>query len=100
MTFPDTERVVSGLERWSGRIIAFCAVGTCLCFAGLAYLQVRVSGQASDGQKARATQCRTFPIAVKLYTAAARYRLITAADLKTYRAAAPRGCPTPEPSAK
>jgi hypothetical protein len=97
VTFPDAEKVVSRLERWAGRIILFLVLGTCLCFAGLVYLQVRVSGQASEGQKARATQCRTFPIALKLYAAAAKYRLITAADLRTYRAAAPRGCPAPTP---
>jgi hypothetical protein len=98
VTFPDAEKVVSRLERWAGRIILFLVLGTCVCFGGLVYLQVRVQGQASEGRKARVTQCRTFPIGIKLYTAAARYGLITAGDLRTYRAAAPRGCPAPTPA--
>lgn len=88
---------VDRLEEWAGKIMVFCAIGTCACFAGLACLQFQVSGQAHQGQNARITQCRTFPVAIKLYTAAARYQLITPDDLKTYLAARPKGCPTPTP---
>lgn len=62
--------------------------------------QVRINAQnakfqqqARAGQRARVTQCHTFPVAVKLYTAAQRYGLITPRDLATYLAAAPQGCP-------
>jgi hypothetical protein len=50
---------------------------------------------AIEGQKARDTQCETFPISVKLYEAAERYHFITAGDWQTYRDAAPHGCPPP-----
>lgn len=98
MTMPGGERALSRLERWAGKIMVFCAIGTCVCFIGLTYLQLQVSGQARDGRKARVTQCRTFPVAIKLYEAAARYGLITQVDLGTYLAAAPKGCPTPTPT--
>jgi hypothetical protein len=88
-----TERVMSGLERWSGRIVTFCAVGTCLCLAGLAYLQVRTGGLASDGAKARVTQCQREPVIHKLIVAGAHYHLLSPADVKTFRKTAPQGCP-------
>lgn len=87
------ERVVSVVERWAPRVILFCAVGTCVCVVGLIWLGVQVVGQISQGQKARETQCMTFPVAKKLYAGAAKYRIITRADLRTYLASAPRDCP-------
>lgn len=60
---------------------------------GYGFVQLRQT--AIEGQKARDTQCRTFPISVKLYEAAERYHFVTADELQTYRDAAPRGCPPP-----
>jgi hypothetical protein len=65
VTFPDSERVISGLERWRSRIMLFCVLGTCACFVGLAYLQVRVSGAVGSGRDARVTQCLTRPVTIK-----------------------------------
>lgn len=93
MTFPDTERVVSGLEHWATRIMIFSAVGTCLCFAGFAYLQVKTGRLASAGQKARTRQQAVFPISVKAYTWIAKHpdAHITTADLDCFRTGV--GCP-------
>lgn len=88
-----TERVMTGIEKWSGRIVTFCAVGTCACLAGLAYLQVRTGSLASDGAKARATQCLREPIIRKLVVAGEHYHLLAPADVLTFRETAPKGCP-------
>lgn len=91
MTLPDAERVVSGLERWAARIMIFCAVGTCFCFAGLAYLQVRVNGQAGEGSRARARQQAVMPVSLKVYEDAKRRGVISADDLACFRDSA--SCP-------
>lgn len=75
--------------------LALLAVGIAINFALLVPVIRKQARQSREGQKARDTQCRTFPVAIKLYTAGERYHLITAADLQTYLAAAPKGCPRP-----
>jgi hypothetical protein len=77
-------------------VLGSCALGIAVNFALLIPTLKRQGEQAREGQRARTTQCRTFPISTKLYTAAAKYRLITRDDLATYLAAAPRGCPPPK----
>jgi hypothetical protein len=74
-------------------LVVVLSVGSCLNFAGLGLLLVRVGQQARQGQAARLTQCMTFPVSVKLYAAANRYRLLTRGDLDTYLRSAPHGCP-------
>lgn len=60
---------MSGTSRWLdrnlGRITVVCVIGTCVCFVGLGWLNMRVSRQASDGSAARVTQCKTRPQAIK-----------------------------------
>lgn len=68
-------------------------VGTIAALAIAIPLSSKVARQAREGAQAKATQCRTFPIAIKLYTAAQGYHLITARDLATYKTSGPRGCP-------
>lgn len=96
MTLPDAERVASGLERWTGRIVIFCAVGTCLCFIGFAYLQVRVSGQSAQGQMARLRQQVVFPVSLKVYVDAERRGVITREDLACFRDSSK--CPPAKPT--
>lgn len=67
--------------------------GTIAALAIAIPLSAKVARQAEAGAQAKATQCRTFPIATKLYTAAEDYDLISAKDLKTYKASGPRHCP-------
>jgi hypothetical protein len=97
VTFPDAKKVVSRLERWAGRIILFLVLGTCVCFGGLVYLQVRVQAGAREGQKARVTQCEREPVIDKLVVAGARYRFLTPGDVARFKRTAPKGCPTPTP---
>jgi hypothetical protein len=75
--------------RWWMTLLVAVNVG----LLGLAVWQLRQN--AIEGQKARDTQCETFPISVKLYEAAERYHFITAGELEKYRGAAPKGCPPP-----
>jgi hypothetical protein len=75
--------------RWWMTLLVAVNVG----LLGLAVWELRVN--AIEGQKARDTQCETFPISVKLYEAAEHYHFITAGELKEYRGAAPKGCPPP-----
>lgn len=90
-----TEQVLSRIERWGGRIMTFCAVGTCVCLAWLAYQQVLLAGQASAGQKARTTQQLRQPVAAKVYADAFRRGVITARDLACFRDSAK--CPPVKP---
>lgn len=90
------------MDRFQGRwqkilmgAMIFCAIATPLNFLGLAIVLHGTGVQAHEGQKARDTQCRVFPVSVKLYAAAAKYKLISPADLRTYLSARPKGCPTP-----
>jgi hypothetical protein len=75
-----------------GLVIAL-AVGTSLNFWLLVPALSKLKAQSEEGQKARATQCEVFPVTLKVYTAAVRYRLISEEDLATYRRASPTGCP-------
>jgi hypothetical protein len=93
MTHP--ERVITRLERWMTPIIVFCALGTCVCFAGLGYLQLQVKGQASKGEDARTRQQAVFPVSLKLYEAAYADGKISRADLECFKTG--RRCPRPEP---
>lgn len=74
--------------------LALLAVATISNVVRLNATNSKLRAQAQEGQNARTTQCRTFPIAIKLYTAAERFDLITPGDLKTYLAGGPRGCPS------
>ena len=93
MTVPEARSVARSYAM--PLILGLLAIGIAVNFALLIPTLHRQALQAREGQKARATQCRTFPVAIKLYTAAERYRLITAKDLATYKAAAPRCQPRP-----
>lgn len=88
-----TERLSNGLERWSRKIVTFCAIGTILCMSYSAYNQFRVSGLAAAGSRARARQQAVFPISVKAYTWIAKHpdAHITATDLDCFRTGV--GCP-------
>lgn len=52
----------------------------------------RVGGQVRDGRKARATQCAREPVLRKLIVAGAHYRLLSPADVQTFKRTAPT-CP-------
>lgn len=91
MALPAPERVVTGFEKWLTPIIVFCAIGTCVCFAGLAWLQLQVKGQASSGQDARTRQELVFPVSLHVYEDAYRRDVITARELACFRDS--RRCP-------
>lgn len=73
--------------------LAMLAAGTTINFILIGGALGTLSSQAEDGKRARATQCRVFPISTRVYEAAHRYGLISAKDLETYKSAAPTGCP-------
>lgn len=77
-----------------GLVVAL-AIGTSLNFWLLIPALSKLKEQSEEGKKARVTQCRVFPISIKVYTAAVRYELISQQDLQTYKRAAPQGCPKP-----
>jgi hypothetical protein len=70
-------------------------LGTCLSFAGLAYLQVQVAGKASKGDVARDRQTLVFPVSQKVYVDAYVRGVITAADLACFRDSSK--CPLAKP---
>lgn len=74
-------------QDWTVRVIVFCAVGTCVCFGGLAYLQVRVADQAAKGRMARDRQTAVYPVSLKVYLDAYERGKITRADLDCFRVA-------------
>jgi hypothetical protein len=86
-----TASATSWVDRNMGLIALVCVVGTCVCFAGIGYLQLQVRGQASEGQTARSRQERTFPTSLKVYEDAYRRGVITARELACFRDS--RRCP-------
>jgi cytochrome c-type biogenesis protein CcmH/NrfG len=88
LSVPDvTSRLI---DRYMGRIVLVCVIGTCLCLAGLSYLQVQVWAQARAGQAARARQIRVFPVSCKEHEDAWQRGVITRHDLVVVWA-----CPAP-----
>lgn len=81
-----------------GQLVTVCVVGTCAALAGLAALQIQVKAEAGRGGDARTRQQQTFPVSMKLYTAAYRRGEITRRDLECFRTGvgcspAPHGTP-------
>jgi hypothetical protein len=79
------ERIVSGVERFGGLLVTFCVVGTCVCLAGFAWLNVRVSGQASEGQRARTRQQAVYPVSLKIYDDAHERGVISDGELECFK---------------
>jgi hypothetical protein len=74
-------------------VLVLLLAGTLVNYVLIARAVSDIRDQAAEGQRARTTQCRVFPISIKLYEAAAKYHLITARDLATYRQTWPLKCP-------
>lgn len=91
MTVPD---VGLAFDRWSGRIIAFCSIGTCISLIGFAVLQVQLRGKANRGDIARDVQLAKQPAGCKIAQDAYRRGVISRRELAPYYAA-PHPCPMP-----
>lgn len=83
-------------------VVIALVVGEVVAFAVLVPLASKVSMQASQGQKARATQCLRDPVSQKIASAAFAVRRalppasrITPEELAHFKATAPKGCPKP-----
>lgn len=78
------------IDRHMGRIVIGLVLATCVCLAGLGYLQVQYRSQAAEGAAARERQIRVLPVSCKEHTDAWRRSVITYRELVHVW-----GCPKP-----
>lgn len=79
-------------------VMAVLATATVMNFVLVAKALNRYRNQATAGDAANVRTCLLYPVSKKLYEGAARYGVISQADLIIYRAVGPpQHCPDPLP---